>query len=190
MVPACKAVRHRREIAANLIGDTLALRSDAAILSIAAGHLREMDDLGAGTLGPDQVVVAIDQDPMSLSLVKSRHSRVDTRALTISDFIRQDFGSSCFDAVYALGLFDYLTDKNAIRLLKAMVRCSRKHVLIGNFHPNAADAGYMEVFMDWKLAYRTSEDLMQLANNIVEPNRSRTFSEPAGQIAFLELNVR
>ena len=41
-------------------------------------------------------------------------------------------------------------------------------LVVANFLPDIWGAGYMETFMDWKLIYRTAEEMEGLCANIEE----------------------
>jgi hypothetical protein len=70
--------------------------------------------------------------------------------------------------IYAAGLFDYLDDRIASRLigfafsvLKPEGDCS-----LPIFKHDIEDAGCMEVVMDWWLTYRDEADVMRLLKSV------------------------
>lgn len=100
-------------------------------------------------------------------------------------------GGSHYDLVYAAGLFDYLPQRTAQRLVEAMFRLLRPggELLVTNFVPEVPDVGYMECVMDWHLIYRTPEDMLNLAALIPEAQRERLslLSEADRNLIFLHL---
>jgi extracellular factor (EF) 3-hydroxypalmitic acid methyl ester biosynthesis protein len=187
-VPACQAVRERRCIAADFLACATIEVNRPRILSIAAGHARELDVL-PGLLDACTEFVALDQDAESPGTLKATHPGVDTISAGVRGIVHDRFDTARFDIVYSLGLFDYLSDQVAIRLLRAISQAGPPHlrILIGNFVPEARDVGYMEAFMRWNLTYRTPAQMSELAQ-AAAPNRSaRVFRDHSRQIAYLEI---
>lgn len=186
--PACQAVRERRCIAADFLAHAAIDIHRPRILSIAAGHARELDEL-PGLLDACAEFVTLDQDTDSLATLKAEHPGVETVSAGVRDIVQGTFDTARFDIVYSLGLFDYLSDQVAIRLLRAICTAGPAHlrILIGNFVPEARDVGYMEAFMRWNLIYRTQQEMLDLAR-AAAPNRSaRGFQDQSGQIFYLEI---
>jgi SAM-dependent methyltransferase len=183
------AVRHRLAITVREIDRLEAGGGKPHVLSIACGHLREAPQLKSLLGGRLARFVALDQDPRSLEVVRRGWSGrgVETVESSAIQFTRQGKALGKFDFIYALGLFDYLSDKAGQRLLATafdMLHPGGK-VWIANFVDGIPHAGYMEAVMDWWLVYRTAEQL----ESLVPPQAAsfRTFFEPAGNLAFLEV---
>ena len=66
--PSARAVRYRRQLIAGLI-DRVAAGGEAAVLALAAGHLREAELSDAVQTGRIRDFVAFDQDEASLAVV-------------------------------------------------------------------------------------------------------------------------
>jgi len=98
-----------------------------------------------------------------------------------------------FHLTYAAGLFDYLSDRLAARLLAGMLALTRPGgtVLIANFLPDAADRGYMEMVMDWWLIFRTEAQMLALTEQCPRERIAsiKLFRDPSDCIVFLELTV-
>jgi extracellular factor (EF) 3-hydroxypalmitic acid methyl ester biosynthesis protein len=71
---------------------------------------------------------------------------------------------STHDFIYSMGLFDYLTDDVAVSLLDwVYAHLDPKGVaVIGNFDPSCPDRAFMDHIIDWRLNYRTPDDLLRL----------------------------
>ncbi len=161
-----KAVRNRREILARIIDDICLHTEQARILSVAGGHLREAELSQA--LAEQRIAdwVAIDQDAQSVDECRRRYSGLPVRPLrgTVREILAGKKSIGKFDFVYAAGLFDYLSDPVAKALVSTMASLLAPggKLLMANFAPSHVDSGYMEAFMDWRLIYRTGEEIQKL----------------------------
>jgi SAM-dependent methyltransferase len=163
------AVRERRGIVATAIDRAAGERSRPHILSVACGHLRELDiceSLSRRQLGR---FVGLDQDASSVESVRLRFgSEVQTIVGSIKLLLGGSLTRERFDFIYAAGLYDYLGDRVAESLTGKMFQMLKPggSLLIANYLPDIPDVGYMEVYMGWELIYRTEERLLALAKNI------------------------
>ena len=192
--PAPAAVRNRLRMAAEEVDRMASTGAQPHVLSIACGHLREaqlLKSLRNGTLGR---FVGADQDPLSVELVRHEwgHMGVEARQCDARTLIRRGLATlGRFDFIYSLGLYDYLSDRAAARLLATAVDMLNPggKVWIANFLPDIWTAAYMEAVMDWWLIYRSQDQLGSLAD-AVDPAKiasRRVFVEPANNVAFLEV---
>jgi len=189
--PAPAAVRHRSTMAAAEIDRLAASGGRPHILSVACGHLREarlLPSLEARSLGR---LVAVDQDARSLDVVRRECRRfgVETVELSVKGLIRQDPGAlGKFDFIYALGLYDYLSDETGARLLSQLAGMLNPggKVWIANFIGGMWSSGFMESMMDWWLIYRSPEELHRLADGL--EGAKKVFLDPTGNVAFLEVS--
>jgi extracellular factor (EF) 3-hydroxypalmitic acid methyl ester biosynthesis protein len=187
---APRAVRRRMYLIAELIDRVCMERNGARILSIASGHMREMQISHALRAGIAERVVAFDQDARSLAEVEAAAVSNAVQAVqgSISRLIagRHDFAD--FDLVYAAGLFDYLEDRAAKHLTKTMFDMLRPggYLLVANFLPGIYDTGYMESFMGWNLIYRDRHQIAALIDDVQSPNQfAQYFEEAERNIGFL-----
>jgi SAM-dependent methyltransferase len=192
--PAPAAVRNRLRMAAAEVDRMASAGMRPHVLSIACGHLREaalLESLPNQALGR---LVGVDQDPLSLQLVGREWCRlgVEARECDARMLIRRGLATlGKFDFIYSLGLYDYLSDKAAARLLATAVDMLNPggKIWIANFAPGIWTAAFMEAVMDWWLIYRSEEQLEALSDRI-DPAKiasSRTFVEPEKNVVFLEL---
>ena len=100
----------------------------------------------------------------------------------IAEIIKEKIILKQQDIIYSLGLFDYLEDKIAKRLLKNLYNKLKIGglLLTGNFSSNHPLQVLMEVFGNWKLIYRKEEELLAIAKNSMPDGRHFIMAEPEG----------
>lgn len=191
MSPASRAVRLRRRRIAELV-DTVAARvKHPRVLSIAAGHLREAGLAHSCVERRLGEWVALDQDRDSLRRIERDYAclGVMPRHGTVRSVLRAS--QDRYDCVYTAGLFDYLEQPVAQRLVRAMFALLNPGgvLLVTNFAPDIPDVGYMECVMDWHLIYRTPEDMQDLAALVPHEQVERLFlsSESDRNLIFLQI---
>ncbi len=194
--PAPSGVRARRGFVADLI-DRLAEDSQKPhILSIAAGHLREASVSAAVQRREIGRLVALDADSESLREVEKCYSSfgVETVEARIRGLLTNRLDVGKFDLVYSTGLFDYMQQPIGRRLVSNMFEMLRPggRVVVANFLPAVRDVGYMEVYMDWFLIYRTRHDMIDLTMEIPEEEiREITmFTEDNQNVTFLQVQKK
>ncbi|TWU20423.1 hypothetical protein Pla52o_42980 [Novipirellula galeiformis] len=194
--PASAGVRERRCYVAEMLDAIARQSSDQHVLAVAAGHLREAS-LSTGVRRKRfERFVAMDADEKSLEEIDRCYGRYGIDAVTAN--IRQmltgnlDLGS--FDLIYSTGLYDYLADSTAMRLTANLFDCLRPggKLVIANFLPEIRDVGYMEMFMDWHLIYRTRGQMMQLADKVVQSavDEIRVVAEVNDNVVIMEMTKR
>jgi extracellular factor (EF) 3-hydroxypalmitic acid methyl ester biosynthesis protein len=194
-VPACQAVRRRKEVLARKIDEVANERSHAEVLAVACGHLREAESSIALKQGGIARLVATDQDQISLGKAdryrSTLRSNIDVQNLTVRNFITAKHDLGTFDLVYAAGLYDYLDARLAARLTTTLFNLLKTggRLLIPNFLTGLNQEAYMEVCMDWYLLYRTRAEIEAFANGIPRAEISRTdyFEDETGTIGYLEI---
>eukprot|EP01084_Bolivina_argentea_P290444 498904_1 len=172
------------------------------VLSIACGHLRELDSSQQFWNG-NVNVAGFDQDALSLNRLQKDYVEKGYNVATIEGKIRDLFSPKGYeqcvldandgdqlDLVWSAGLYDYLNDKTCQKLTKQlfdMVKPGGK-LLIGNFMPSdTVSRGYMECFMDWKLVYREVEQIKDFAQRIDKHQVASTQIHEQQNIAFIEI---
>lgn len=194
MSPMSLSINARRDTLAEAI-DCIASETGhpPRILSVACGHLRESQKSEAIQSRRIGELIAFDQDPLSLQLIKNELSEypIQTVQGSITALLRKSIVFKDLDLIYASGLYDYLSQPFAAKLTKILFEMLRPggKLLIANLVPNHSDVGYMETFMQWRLIYRTESQLEDVAKEIPDPAiaHRRSFFEENGNIVFLEL---
>ncbi len=66
------------------------------------------------------------------------------------------------------------------------------NLLLANFVPDIRDVGYMETYMDWKLIYRTADEMQDVVKAVptAEMQEMNLFMEENQNIVFLQLTRR
>jgi SAM-dependent methyltransferase len=192
--PAQTSVRVRRDFLSDYI-DRAAKQVGPAveILSLACGHFREGHDSETIQSRRFGRCVCLDQDELSLALVQREFGplgvEVEHGSVRRLAFGRQTLGA--FDVIYSAGLYDYLVDSFATRLTDALFGMLKPggRLLLANFAPTLRDIGYMEVVMDWRLIYRTTQEMQSLCAGVLSGGTSRcsSFSLADDNLTFVEL---
>lgn len=189
---ACRAVRRRREIVAGEISKAIAAAPDGtSILSVACGHLREVELLDIGARQGVNILHALDQDGESLAEVSSRYGSllpVSPVNKTVRSILLRHVKFSNLDFIYSAGLFDYLVAPVGMRLIERLFEMLKPggRLLIANFTPALEDIGYMETFMDWRLIYRTTDEVRALFGGLPQEDVAslEAFTDEKGVVAY------
>ncbi len=94
-----------------------------------------------------------------------------------------------YDLVYCAGLFDYLSDKVAARLLEYLTARTRPggRVLVTNVHPCNQQRGVMDHVLEWHLIYR---DETQLRSVLPSPRcEEQLYTDETGVNVFAEFRL-
>jgi extracellular factor (EF) 3-hydroxypalmitic acid methyl ester biosynthesis protein len=194
--PAPRSVCARRDLLRVLINEVAGQPSPASILSVACGHLRELEDCASFMQGHVNEFLAFDQDDESLQVVQATKPVGVTKIVqgSVRSLLTGQLQFNNLDFVYAAGLYDYLTQPVARRLTQLMFEMLNPggRLLVANFAPSLIDIGYMETFMQWKLIYRTPDEMAQLSEDIpyIDIATSRQFWDEHNNITFLEITKR
>ncbi|GAB6139788.1 methyltransferase [Methylosoma difficile] len=191
-VPVARAVRYRRELLARCIDEVAAKDKNSLMLSIASGHLREIELSQAARKGEIGCFYALDQDQDSIALIQRKYAAYNVSASvgSVHQLLSNVITFEGLSLVYAAGLFDYLEERVAQRLVEKMFGFLKPggRMLIANFLPNLPDVGYMESYMDWFLIFRSPEEMLALFNTLPEDQISSLMVsfDPDKNIVFAE----
>ena len=114
-------------------------------------------------------------------------AQVENRRLLEDADIFNGFGP--FDAVICSGLYDYLRHPTAVKLTTHMHSYTRPggHVYIGNMVPSNPSRWIMEHHLDWRLLYRTHDEILRFAGEACPNARHEILTEPAGVNPFVKI---
>jgi len=141
-----------------------------SVLSVASGHLREL----AYIQNADSKIsrfLCIDQDTQSNKLVRStynQHAFLEVIDESIVYLLKNRLEGQQFDFIYSAGLFDYLDDKVASKMIERLYSILRPGgtLIIPNFLKGITEKAYMDTFMKWNLIYRDEEDMKRLSKGL------------------------
>lgn len=195
---ACKApsaVRERRIFLATQIDAFCAASPSAHILSVACGHLRELEESTAIQSAGFGRFVGFDQDPATLAVVAEswKGSGVECRLESVKNFLAAPAPEK-FDFIYSAGLYDYLDDQAAKyvteRLFNMLSPSGR--LLIGNYTPENDEIGYMEAYMGWHLIYRDKDTMKHLTEKIASESIKsvKIYPDSTGIVMYLDITAK
>ena len=186
------SVLFRRQLLTACINEVASSRTDFNILSVASGHCREIEGslLANPALAKAGRLVAFDQDEASCETVRRDYanSPVDVVCASVRKLLAgSDLSLGKFDLIYSAGLFDYLDDAVAERLVSVMAAMLKPggKLLVGNFAPSSCGRGYMELFLDWKLIYRDAGQLRALFG-LERSATTASFLDPHSNVVYAE----
>ena len=183
-----------RDRLARFVDEAAKRRPGAEIVSVAAGHAREISDSEAFREGRLKRWICLDQDRESLAEISSRFPK-DATVMPIARSVRELLEGAFeaeADLVYSAGLFDYLPDPVALKLLAVMWAWVRPggRLVLANFADDSQERGYMEAFMDWWLLYRNEDQILALGHSVQDVDALFVFRDPSARTIWLELRRR
>ena len=192
---AAQSIMQRRDRFAKAIVQTVRATRRARILSVANGHLRELDSARRLLDRRDFQILALDADPASLREAVNANPDVNIIPLQqpIWHFLRQLSDSqaieSRFDLIYSAAPFEQLADAEACDLLSRLAArlAPGGRLVVGSYAAQNSARGYMEGMMGWSVIYRSELDLERLVDSS-RLKRFRTYRDAPGHIAYLEVS--
>ena len=187
-----ESVRWRATHLADLIDETYETKGEKIkVLSVASGRCRELAYVEDTEMKIERFI-CLDQDEKSNEIVRKNYPHDFLYVLdeSIMFLLKEGLGEQKFDFIYSAGLFDYLEKKLAARLIQKMYKNldEKGHMLIPNFAPGLFEQGYMETFMDWKLIYRTEEEMMELAELAgIEEGKVSLYRDPMFNVIYMKM---
>lgn len=192
-----RSVVARRDMLGEAVASTIRRKPGARVVSIACGHLRELAQLPDGAQSRLDRFFAVDQDSKALSVVETTYAPgpVETVEASVRDIVAGRISFEDVDLAYASGLFDYLSDEVAQRLLARMMSFLTPggRLIVGNFTPTNWGRSYMETFMDWRLTHRSTVQMRELGRDSGATSRAhveRVYADEFGNVSYLDLVKR
>jgi extracellular factor (EF) 3-hydroxypalmitic acid methyl ester biosynthesis protein len=197
--PSACALVNRGAVLRETLTEYLASGAGDPILSLGSGPGQELVDVSRKLtsrpglrLGIPVVCIDIDRralNHLQMRLLGSPTFRVQPLRLDLRDVVPAAV-RGC-GLAYSAGLFDYLDDDQAVRVLDAMWEALRPsgRALIGNFCDRRPpiDRFSMDFIMDWHLVYRDEARLDALIRKTRFGHPRRLFTETAGINVFATL---
>lgn len=191
---AAVSVRERKAYLAEKINACAQSKASQtiSIASVACGPAQEWGTFFKEYALPDNVlleIVLIDQDKEALlearrnvsSAIRSQglSKQVNVRCepIAVKDILERSSDAMAllgcgFDMIYSAGLYDYLPEPIAKSLTKTLSLALKQggQLIIGNFHPSSSTRAICEFSIDWRLIYRTEEEVLALAADLEDVN--------------------
>lgn len=189
----CTAVRWRSNHVAQEISklqETLGRKID--VISVASGHLRELGYIPEAESKINRYV-CIDQDKQSNQLVRSTYNNypfLEVIDESINYVLKRKLANQQFDFIYSSGLFDYLNDKIASKMIEILYTNLRPGgtMIIPNFLKGIKEKAYMETFMKWNLIYRDEADMERLCEGLNLPvTQKELYYDDMKSVVYLKI---
>lgn len=174
-IPVAQAVRNRRGL---LLEEFLELLAESSaekvnITSLACGPAREVFDLFERIDDPKRVSVhCLDLDFQALSSVnrKAEERGIERSIHLLQENLillatgRRKTSLSSQNMIYSIGLIDYFQDKLVIQLMNWIYDTLGPggKALLGNFDPRCPNRIFMDYLLEWRLIYRSPDDMRRL----------------------------
>jgi len=188
-----RAVRWRVHHIASLISSASEKANQKIdIFSVASGHLRELAYLEDAESKINRLV-CLDQDDQSNEEVRANynhHAFLEIIDQSINHVLKRKMEGQAFNLVYSTGLFDYLNDKVASRMLEILYGNLKPGgtMIIPNFLKGIPEKAYMETFMKWNLIYRDEEDMVRLCAPLNLPvHKIKLYRDPMERVVYLKI---
>jgi SAM-dependent methyltransferase len=198
--PAPKAVRNRRNL---MVEEILATEASVYsenrainVMSLACGPSREVFDYFTRSKAPNKAkFTCIDIDYHALAFVadlRKQRGLVQNIRLECANLIHLATGKRSLslepqDLIYSIGLIDYFDDNFVVKLIN-YAYCHLKpggRLILGNFHPSNPCRGFQDWALQWKLIYRSEEDMNRLfKESLFNKSCDRIRLEPEGVNLF------
>ncbi len=173
-MPVCQAVRNRKQFIVEYILKEKTAGKALNILNLGCGPAREIVDLAEHKEHACLLrIINIDNDSNALTYARNLlngksdnievHYVVDNALrLALRNSNRERYGLQ--DIIICSGLFDYLEEKWAIRLLKALTDLLKEEglLIVGNLSNSNPCKAQMEWFCRWYIIHRDETDLREV----------------------------
>ena len=162
------------------------------VISVASGHLRELGYIQDAASKINRFI-CIDQDTQSNDMVRTTYDNFNFLEIiddSISYVLKRKLETSTFDFIYSSGLFDYLNDKLASKMIEILYTNLRPGgvLIIPNFLKGNIEKGYMETFMKWNLIYRNEQDMQNLCNHLdINENQKELYYDAMKKVVYLKI---
>jgi SAM-dependent methyltransferase len=189
--PATSAVRNRKEFFKNEMLAKLSDRTKALhLLNVASGPARDLLEVYQH-IEPEQLITTcVDLDDRAIDYARQLCRNYLTQIQFIHKNIMRFTTTDHYDVIWSAGLFDYFDDKTFVLVLKRFLSWLKPggEIILGNFSESNPSRAYMEIFGEWFLIHRSSEQLAELALQAGALRTNITVDyEPLGINLFLKI---
>ncbi|WP_461785036.1 class I SAM-dependent methyltransferase [Prosthecobacter sp.] len=164
---APNAVRNRKAYFHQLLNSHTAGRSKARlnVLNVASGPVRDVREWVLDNPEREVLFDCVDAEIHAIEHAKRLCAPFAQRVEFYHRNVLRFLPAKGYELVWSAGLFDYLTDRTFVYLLKALMAVTKRggEVVVGNFSEFNPSRDYMELLGDWVLQHRTRDHLRELA---------------------------
>jgi SAM-dependent methyltransferase len=189
--PVAQQHRNKVEQQAALIAEVVKSRNDPEILLVGCGGCRDLRALEPPSLLKSARFTLNDSDPAAIEFARAQLPAQGFRCqFEVGNALRvvpRLSRKSRYDLLIAGGIFDYLPDSAATRLLHYGYRALAPGGVL--FFTNIASGNpyrpWMEYLVNWLLIERSADDLARLLDGAGVPSNSVTFARDLTGLTFL-----
>jgi hypothetical protein len=199
MSPAANAIRNRKQDIVKFLSAALKSRKDKClkIMDLASGPCRDVKEFleeASPAIGEVEID-CYDQDQNAIDYAKDLLGNWTRfvnfkRENAVRIAFKKDLARAPYDLIFSLGLFDYLDERIAIRLIAALRRFLSKDgvLFIANFGEKYQNPSFyfLEWVGEWQLIYRSIDEFKKifLSAGFAE-NNLKVRSEQQGIIHYI-----
>ncbi len=187
------AVRNRKAYFLDLMQSHLSARRDKStleVLNIASGPARDVKEFFMNHPDAPVHMDCVDVDANAIAYAQQLCAPWRARLSFHHRNVLRFVPTHGYDLTWSAGLFDYLSDRLFVHVLKAMIAVTKPggEAVVGNFSDYNPSRDYMELLGHWQLIHRSRETLMALAARAgASPDQIQIFWEPQGVNYFLHI---
>jgi len=188
-LPACKAVRNRKEYFLKIMNKLSKTKCNSSVLNLASGSCRDIIELFEYDKINNIEFDCVDFDKNAIDYAQKNLSFHSSKVNFIHKNILKFRTTKKYDIIWSAGMFDYLNDKSFKYMLRNMTNLLKTDgkIVIGNFHPRNPSRRAME-FGEWYLQHRNEAQLIELASSICSiKSNIKINSEKTGINLFLHI---
>lgn len=165
-------------------------RETLSVLNIASGPARDVREFFLNNPDASVHIDCVDMDAHAIQYAQRLCApwklKMDFHHRNVLRFVP----TRGYDLTWSAGLFDYLSDRVFVHLIKAMMSITKPggEVVVGNFSDFNPSRDYMELLGHWQLIHRSRETLITLAARAgASPDQVQVHWEPEGVNYFLHI---
>lgn len=195
----------RKEFFKNKILEIVNSGAEMKILSVGSGPARELFELiEEGKINKELTFTCLDLEERVLEYVRDKFEKLENKnkKLVKINYLHKNIleliknkglGESLSnqDLVYASGLFDYLRERFASRLIKELLKLLKNNcsLFICNASAkNYSHRAYYEFLGDWVMIYRTKEEMVSWTKDLANISEVK-FENQSNSTNYLFLNI-
>ena len=181
--PPAQAVRARRVLVRDLLAERIQSHAKPVegelgderfrVLALGSGSARELFDLFQVLRDPRRVLATcldIDVEALAYGAHLAREQGLEERFLWAKENVlrlgrnRGTTRPAPQDVIYSVGLFDYLKDETVVQVLNWVHAnlAPGGQAIVGNFDVHCKGRAFLDYVLDWRLLYRTPEQMLEL----------------------------